>query len=269
MYGYIYITTNKINGKIYIGQHKAVQYDSWYLGSGTYLRNAIQKYGKENFENHIIQWCISQEELNDKEKYWIKKYNSLDKAVGYNITKGGTNGGIQGLKQEDYENWLKRISEKSKLTWSNPENRKKLSNSVKISLNNPETKKKMSDNMKYQWERPEYREKMSEKLSIAGKKTWQNPEYKEKMKAKLKEAQNRPETLIKRSKASSKKVVVILPNGTQEIFNSRQDADKKYNHSVIKRCLTTGLSYNPKRLDKRFEKFVGIKAKYLNEEEKK
>ena len=106
MYGYIYITTNRINGKIYIGQHKSSIYHPWYLGSGKYLGRALKKYGRENFENHIIQWCKDKNELCEKEKYWIRKYNSLDNEVGYNITPGGEFGDITaGMTKEDYEKW--------------------------------------------------------------------------------------------------------------------------------------------------------------------
>ena len=114
MFGYIYITTNKISGKIYIGQHKANKYHSWYLGSGKYLRRAIQKYGEENFENHIIEWCETKEKLCEKEKYWIKKYNSLDNTIGYNITPGGEFGDVTaGMTEEDYEAWCLKFRGKN------------------------------------------------------------------------------------------------------------------------------------------------------------
>ena len=50
MYGYVYITTNKITGKQYIGKHRAKKFDSSYKGSGKYLLRAFNKYGKDNFE---------------------------------------------------------------------------------------------------------------------------------------------------------------------------------------------------------------------------
>ena len=115
MYGYIYITTNKINGKIYIGQHKAVQYDSNYLGSGKRIKSAFKKYGKENFENHIIEWCKDKQELCEKEKYWIRKYNSTNREFGYNISVGGEFGDVTaGMTEEEYENWKINIGKSQK-----------------------------------------------------------------------------------------------------------------------------------------------------------
>jgi len=82
----IYKTTNLITGKIYIGQDS--KNNSKYLGSGKYLWNAIKKHGKENFKKEIICECSSNEELNEKEKYWIKTLN-CKVPNGYNLTNGG------------------------------------------------------------------------------------------------------------------------------------------------------------------------------------
>ena len=59
MYGYIYKITNKINGKIYIGQHSKSdgsleEMDESYWGSGIKIINAIKKYGKELLLGNII-----------------------------------------------------------------------------------------------------------------------------------------------------------------------------------------------------------------------
>ena len=85
----IYKTINKINNKIYIGKDSKDKLD--YYGSGLILKRAIKKYGMENFEKEILQECTSQEELNEAEKYWIKKENSLI-PNGYNIAFGGAGG---------------------------------------------------------------------------------------------------------------------------------------------------------------------------------
>ena len=94
MIGYIYITTNLINGKIYIGKHRKCEFDEKYIGSGKYLCNAIKKYGKQNFTCNIIDVADSIEQLNNLEKFYIKKYNSRNFNIGYNISIGGDGGDI-------------------------------------------------------------------------------------------------------------------------------------------------------------------------------
>jgi len=87
---FIYKTTNKINGKIYIG--KLVRESKVYLGSGKILKQSIKKYGKDNFIREIIEYCDCKFKLKEREKFWINYYNSTDRNVGYNITKGGDGG---------------------------------------------------------------------------------------------------------------------------------------------------------------------------------
>lgn len=89
MYGYIYKTTNLINGKIYIGKHRAKQFDIKYFGSGIILKNAIKKYGIENFVCEMLESCDSLAQLNEREVYWIEKFNSQRAEIGYNISNGG------------------------------------------------------------------------------------------------------------------------------------------------------------------------------------
>lgn len=91
----IYKITNKINNKIYIGQSVNIQQrfythcsDALTKQDNNYFHNAIRKYGKENFYIEIIEECL-EEELNNKEIYWIKYYNATDKNIGYNSSIGG------------------------------------------------------------------------------------------------------------------------------------------------------------------------------------
>lgn len=73
MIGYIYCTTNKINGKKYIGRHEASEFEpEKYIGSGTLLIRAINKYGRENFSCELIEECETVQSLADREKYWIE-----------------------------------------------------------------------------------------------------------------------------------------------------------------------------------------------------
>ena len=89
MFGYIYETTNNINGKKYIGKHKSLRFDNNYLGSGNNLRKAINKYGKENFSVRILEEIdTNQEDLDTKEVFWIEFYNAVKSKEYYNISYG-------------------------------------------------------------------------------------------------------------------------------------------------------------------------------------
>lgn len=88
MYGFIYITTNLINNKKYIGQHKGDGSDN-YLGSGDRLVMAIKKYGKENFKREIICFADGPDELNELEKYYIMLNDAVKSDEFYNIAEGG------------------------------------------------------------------------------------------------------------------------------------------------------------------------------------
>lgn len=94
MYGYIYITTNLINGKKYIGQHKSKVFTENYKGSGYALWNAISKYGWNNFKVELIEECDSQEELNEREYYWTQYYDAVNSRDFYNLREGGNQPGF-------------------------------------------------------------------------------------------------------------------------------------------------------------------------------
>ena len=55
MYGYVYKTTNLINGMIYIGQHKGEVFDTESFGSGLLIREAFSKYGIDNFKCEVLE----------------------------------------------------------------------------------------------------------------------------------------------------------------------------------------------------------------------
>lgn len=86
----IYKITNLINHKIYIG--KDTTSDPNYFGSGLLIKRAFEKYGKENFTKEVIDITGDYDELSKKEIYWISKYKSTDKKIGYNIAPGGEGG---------------------------------------------------------------------------------------------------------------------------------------------------------------------------------
>jgi len=86
----IYKTTNLINNRIYIGKDK--YNNPKYLGSGKLLKQAIKKYGKENFKKEILDYCSDEEHLNEREKFWIAHLNCQISDQYYNIGEGGEGG---------------------------------------------------------------------------------------------------------------------------------------------------------------------------------
>ena len=100
MYGFIYETTNLINGKKYIG--KRVYTKGWenYLGSGVLLKLAIEKYGKENFKRIILKECPDSATLEQEEKYYISLYNAVSNPAYYNLAEGGAGGRTTGDGKE-------------------------------------------------------------------------------------------------------------------------------------------------------------------------
>ena len=96
MYGYIYKTTCLVNNKLYIGQHKAKKFSLTYKGSGSLIREAFNKYGKDNFKVELIEFCETAEIADNKEKYWIKHFNTTNLNIGYNILVGGQKGSFKG-----------------------------------------------------------------------------------------------------------------------------------------------------------------------------
>jgi len=95
-YGYVYLTTNLVNGMVYIGMSEGV-FKPTYLGSGMYLKRAVKAYGKENFRVTILEFSMSKDDLNSLEKYYISHGREcLGRDMMYNVSDGGDGGYIQG-----------------------------------------------------------------------------------------------------------------------------------------------------------------------------
>lgn len=89
----IYIHTNKLNGKVYIGKTCKNPKYRWNDGKGyksqPYFWNAIQKYGWDGFHHEIFVEGLDEAEANELEIQLIKTYNSMNPEKGYNQTAGG------------------------------------------------------------------------------------------------------------------------------------------------------------------------------------
>ena len=91
MHYLIYKTTNRINGKFYIGAHQTVDLKDKYLGSGKHLKYAIKKYGIKNFDKEILFDFSNPEEMFQKEAEIVTSSFILREDT-YNIKIGGFGG---------------------------------------------------------------------------------------------------------------------------------------------------------------------------------
>lgn len=85
----VYKIINKLNEKYYIGVHKTTNPNDAYMGSGIAIKNAIQKYGKENFEKEILLITEDKQTAYDLEKELTVDF---DKSNTYNMKRGGVGG---------------------------------------------------------------------------------------------------------------------------------------------------------------------------------
>jgi len=95
----IYKTTNLANGMIYVGKDK--HNNPNYIGSGKILKRAIKKNGKGNFKKEILEH-VTDENWHERERYWIKKLDSRNRDIGYNILEGGRGGASSGEQNGMY-----------------------------------------------------------------------------------------------------------------------------------------------------------------------
>ena len=165
----VYKISNKIDGKVYIGQSWNVE-KRWENEKCGYINEifnrAFKKHGKENFEFSIIEEfnfennSENQEILNDLEIKYIKEYNSTNRNFGYNIKEGGHRG-------RHSEESKRKISEanKGKKHWLG----KKHSEETKNKIRQKNIGRKMSEEAKEKIRRRVISQETREKMSISSK----------------------------------------------------------------------------------------------------
>ena len=182
---YTYKITNKLNGKYYIGIHRGYINDS-YMGSGKLIKNAIKKYGKENFTKEIIKIHASIEEAWKYEKFLVDEYE-VQNDMSYNIMIGGR-GGWEHVDLKGENNPMKR-----------PEVAKKVASTLsKLRKNNKKYDEISKKNLLKAIE------------SNTGKK---KPKHSEFMALKLKELWKDKKFRKKFKESNSEKYTLISPTG--------------------------------------------------------
>lgn len=244
----VYIATNKVNGKSYIGQtvftlkkRKTKHiYDTLNDNSHCYFHRAIHKYGAKNFIWKILSTVENIDILNKLETFWIQYYNSFKN--GYNSTSGGNNCiGLPCSKET-----RKKISKANK----NPskEIRQKISKSLKNHKVSKETRKEISKSLtgkKQSLETIKKRakanknpsEKTRKKMSIASKGRTMSMETRKKLsiakqnisnetRKKLSIALKDKPRLLQRGKNNSAARAIIIQN---QYFDTIRKASKILN----------------------------------------
>jgi hypothetical protein len=181
VYFLIYKTTNKIDGKTYIGKHQTNNLNDGYIGSGIHLVRAIKKFGRDNFTREILYTCASEDEMNLKEKELITE-DFLKRKDVYNIGMGGEGGAHFKGKKKSAASIRKAIETRKKNGWYvSEETRKKISESNSRRLITNEFRKKMSDIAKKRFKTLEERRKISETLKSRNKQHTVSEETRKKM----------------------------------------------------------------------------------------
>lgn len=117
----VYLITNLINNKKYVGQtqqgreeRRWQEHSIFCINENKPLYNAIKKYGAENFEFKVIETDIPEELIDELEKYYIKYYNTFYlNGQGYNMTEGGQ--GVHGYVHTDETK--QRIKKSTAIAW--------------------------------------------------------------------------------------------------------------------------------------------------------
>ena len=123
---HIYKIINNTNGKYYIGKTNGK--DPNYFGSGKLLRQAVKKYGKENFTRIILEEVDSLDALNTREQEWIAETNAVEDPMSYNLAQGGEGGDLSSYidydkidysdhKMEGVKQWRENLTPKELAEW--------------------------------------------------------------------------------------------------------------------------------------------------------
>lgn len=276
---YVYIHTNKINGKKYCGMTNNPS-ERWRHGGITYkppkerentrpFWNAIVKYGWDNFRSEIILETLDRQEAIDKEIETIDKLNLRDRRYGYNVAKGGDGGviyiehprGMLGKPQTEYNNECcrQRFIENNPMyngvVWgvTHPHPKGFLSKS-----HSEETKKRISEKLQGRTFTIERNKKISNKLKGVAK----SEEHKKSLSNTRKKLYE--EGVLKTNCA--KGVNLVFPNGETEYFDSIKKFEVKYktsrttSHKMLRSNnpyeLPKGLNNNQKQI---LSKLVGCR----------
>ncbi len=178
-FGAIYLITNLVNGKVYVGQTWQRLKKRWYRhkaeaknGNKRHLYASLRLHGSENFTLELLGLAVSQQRLDELESLWIEAFRSTNPTFGYNEKEGGKGG-------KHTPETRKRIVQ----ALQNPSVRAKQSASAHKKWSSLEEREKQADLTRKQWEDPNFKATQTKRLT----EHWQQPEIRAKGSIRVKE----------------------------------------------------------------------------------
>ncbi|MDE0022766.1 MAG: GIY-YIG nuclease family protein [Candidatus Poribacteria bacterium] len=246
--------------RIYIGQaidlkRRRRQYDNPPERDMRHIMRAIRKHGRATFKWRVLEHCAA-DMLNERERYWITRFNACHDQRHYNHTEGGDSGGALSAAAKA------KVTNALKARWANPDNRAKHRASMKAALNRPDVKARRA----LTEARPEVKARRKAALN--------RPEVKARRKAALNRpdvkarralTEARPEVKARRSKAAKAAHAKRTPAEKAKTKAARALTEAR---PEVKAMRSASQKRAQNRPDVRTAKSARLKALYENPDER-
>ena len=252
-------------GKIYIGVTGQTVEQRWRKGYGyskdTPIRKAIDRWGWESFRHEVLCENLTREEAEEKERWYISRYDSSDPAKGYNRFLGGLG---KGANMSETTKLLSAES-KRKLYEAHPEIAEKIRNTVSTRYEtDPTYRRRVGQGVRAAYEKdPSIRVRIREK----SRELWRSPAYRERASDARRETCVLNFDLAERERSAQKKRYEDCPEERERVraqmraYLSRPENRAFVNSSSRPKpviCVETGKKYPSQLAAERETGFVSI-----------
>ncbi|MAF25586.1 hypothetical protein CL634_08460 [bacterium] len=185
--GFVYVLSNREDGNWYIGSHEGTT-DDGYIASGIRIKNAIDKYGIENFDRYII---YRGENFREQEEIYLTILDAASNPKSYNLKNKAFGGKIYDippmLGKKHTEETKKKMSLSGKGRQFSDAHKRKIGNFHRGKIVSEITREKLR---KYNKDK-KLSEETKRKIGEASRKHWQNnSELKERWKTRMPRGKN-------------------------------------------------------------------------------